>query len=306
MRYPVRFARSGLVVVAAAVAVLGAVAVRGEPAEGAAANPLDAGWEAVRIANWGEAIEVFEAYDTDDADPEVRAEALFALGHIWHHRRPGEDHDKARAYYRRVCDDFETSRAAPWAELTLARMADLPDREPKTAEQREALRRDVRRRYRRILERYDGHLVAHEAALRLGASYLVEVGDDAAEREGAEILIDYLARHPGTKEQPGNYLAGNMHILVGEWHERNGRWAEAVASFQAAYHAGLPSMFHQAKTCFRIAQIAERRLGDDALAAQWYERLIEEAPGDNRYYLAQLGAERCRERLAEAEREVAP
>ncbi|MFW6145793.1 MAG: tetratricopeptide repeat protein [Planctomycetota bacterium] len=303
MRGRVSVARIPLVAAAAAVVVLGAAGLRGEQTDAARVNPLDPGWEAVRIANWGGAIEVFESYDTDTPDPEVRAEALFALGHIWQHRRPGEDMAKALAYYRRVLEQFPGSKAAPWAELTLARIADLPETEPKTDEARRALRKDVRQRYRRILERYEGHLVTHEAALRLAVSYFVQVGDAEAERTGAEILKDHLKAHP---DKDHNYLVANMHILVGEWHERNRRWAAAVTSFQAAYKAGLPSMFHQAKTCFRIAQIAEYRLGEDRLATQWYERLVDEASQDSRYYLAQRGAERCRARLAEAQRGESP
>ena len=303
MRCRMSFTRIPLLAVRAAAVVLvglGAAGVRGEQAVIPTANPLDPGWAAVHVANWTEAVAVFESYDRDGADPEVRAEALFALGHIWQHRRPGEDMARAEAYYRRVVGAFGGSKAAPWAELTLARIVDLPESEPKTDEARQKLLADVRQRYRRILDTYPGHLVAHEAALRLGVSYLSQVGDGQAEQTGAEVLIAYV------KTQPDNYLAANMHILVGDWHEQNGRWREAADSFVAAYHAGLPSMFHQAKTCFRIAQIAERRLGDDGLAVRWYERLLNEAPGDNRYYLAKLGAERCRARLAGAEPEVAP
>ncbi|NLF32516.1 MAG: tetratricopeptide repeat protein [Planctomycetes bacterium] len=295
----VRVAAVGVLVGVAAVVAWAAAGAGGKEAA-ATANPLDGAWEAVQIANWGEAVEIFESHDADVAESEVRAEALFALGHIWQHRRPGEDMRKAVAYYRRVVDEFPTSKAAPWAELTLARIIDLPDNEPRTAEERNRLLADTRGRYRRIMEAYEGHLVAHEAALRLGVSYLAQAGDAEAERTGAEILIAYLGGHAD------NYLAANMHILVGDWHERNGRWREAVDSFAAAYDAGLPSMFHQAKTCFRIAQIAEYRLGDDARAVKWYKRLLDEAPRDNRHYLARLGAERCGARLAAAREEAAP
>ena len=58
------------------------------------------------------------------------------------------------------------------------------------------------------------------------------------------------------------------------------------------------SAFGTTKEIYKFAKIKMAK--DDALAAHWYQRLVDEAPEDNRYYLAHLGSQRCRGRLARA------
>jgi len=270
-----------------------------QPADPARGD-LEAAWGAIQMADWKTAAGLLTAAERRASDDEVHAEVLFALAHVRHHGRPGNDLAEARSLYTRVADEYPDTKAAPWAKLTLGRIVDTPEFEPKTERELQRNRAEAQRLYQRVLTDHPGHLAAHEAALRLGVTYLGQRGDDEAERVGAEILIAYLAEHPD------NYLAAQMNILVGEWRQRNGREREAVQSFIAAYRAGLPSMQHRATTCFRIAQIAEFRLGDDALAAEWYQRLQDEAPADGRYYASRVGAERCRGRLARRAEGVSP
>lgn len=298
-------AATGLLLVPATRADDGDARAESQPAS-APARPdpartdLDAGWALIRLADWRGAVKVLAAAERDAASDEIRAEALFALAHIWHHRPTGGDLDKAKGYYRSILAKYPRAKAAPWAMLTLARIVDTPEFEPKEAAELDKARSKAQEQYREVLATYPGHLVAHEAALRLAVTYLSQRGDLDAEQTGAKILIAYLPKHPD------NYLAAQMNILAGEWQQRCGRDREAVDAFIAGYEAGLPGMYHQAKTCFRIAQIAEFRLNDDALAAHWYQRLVDEAREDNRFYMAKLGAARCRARLARVAEGVTP
>lgn len=243
---------------------------------------LDAGWKLIGYINWPKALDELRAAADKATDPDDKAEALFALAYLWQYRRPDDDVDKARGYYQKIADELPKTRPAPLAVMALARLADAPSSE------KDRQRDRARGLYRRILADYAHHLAADEAALRLALTYLEEVGQKASEDEGAKLLEEFLAAHPDS------YLRAVMRKVLGDLAHERGQYRQAVEQWIAAAEVGVPARNEQAIIYFQIARTAEKHLKDYALAAGWYERLVEEVKGINLYYVAKMSGQRCR------------
>jgi len=243
---------------------------------------LAEGWRQVYLTNWPKAATLFEAVLEESGDREVRAEALYGLANLWQTRQPGPNLDKALHDYKRVTAEFADTRAAPWAHLALARLADQPEHEK---ERDLALARET---YERILRDYPDHYVADEAALRLGFSYLEAVGVRESEDQGVAIFEKRLA------SRPRNTLAIPMRMLLGNLYERRGEYRKAVDQWMAADAIGIP-LSEQGTSYYKIALAAERHLKDYALAVKYWQKIATEVPLDSRSYVARLAAERCRQ-----------
>jgi tetratricopeptide (TPR) repeat protein len=264
----------------------------------AAEKHLAEGWQYIRYGNYPAAETSLDAVLETAASDELTAEALYAMGYLWRFRRPDPALDKARAFYRRVADDYPHTRAGPWAMLALARMADLPPVE----EQR--LREQARQLYRKVLDAAPNHPAAEEATLRLAMTYLEEVSKPEAQDRGARILRDHLRRSPRSP------LAAAMHVVLGDLHRERKEYREAInrwiAGVRASYESraagakgkSLLNSTQRAELYFAIAYAAEKAVGDLPLGARWYERLVVEVPRHNRYFVAKLSAEAIHQRLA--------
>jgi tetratricopeptide (TPR) repeat protein len=244
---------------------------------------LDSGWQELRYANWPKAREILQQARDTCPRREDKAEAIFALANLWQVRQPGTDATLAQALYEQVVRDYADTPAAPWAHLTLARLADTPEYEKNRQVDR------ARGLYEIILKVYPEHPVADEAALRLAMTYLEKVGDRPAEDRGVYLLEKHLAA------RPTNYLASVMHYLLGDLAQRRLDWRRAVEQWIAAdAKGGVTNLAERAALYNRIAHAAEHHLKDYALAAKWWERIVTDIQRDNRYYIAKLSAERCR------------
>lgn len=266
------------------------------------AELLAEGWKELRYANWPKSRELLEQVRTLSTHPEEQAEATFALATLWQHRRPGPDVAQAHTLYEEILASHAATAAAPYARLALARLADTPDSETD---------RDVplaRKLYEETIELYPGHVAAEEAKLRLALTYIQEayIPPDAGDAEkrarvDAETRREALATAERMltehlQARPDSVLAGPMQMMLGNLHERAGRWAKAVEHWIAADAAGIPGQADRAKLYYSIGQVAEQKLADYALAAKWYQRIVDETLRDAKFYLAKLAAERCREK----------
>ena len=287
-----------------------------------AAALLVKGWDALEMVNYPAAEETFrQVLDASPTRPQ-RAEALFALGHLWQYRRPGADLDKARSHYKQVAEAFKDTPSGALALMALARLADAP------AYEKDRLREEARLLYRRIIERYPGSFTADEGVLRLAMTYLEDYGDAASERTGQKLLDDHLRTHPGC------FLATPMHTELGMLHHRRGddrkaieKWIAADAADARAAEAELTDEQRKlplkrrlnrisqnrvmdpgtrASLYYRIANTAEKKLKDYALAVTWYERTVYEIVRDSRYYVSKVAAARCRKLAAKAGKQIPP
>ncbi len=270
---------------------------------------LDEGWELVDRANWEMAARALNAVlDAPDATDDQKGQATYALAYVWQYRTLDADEARALALYRTVGEQYPDSDASPYATMALARSYDVPRFE----ENRDVP--EARKLYREILDRWAEHVVADEAALWLGVSWLQELDEESRDR-GAGILRDYLAK------RPDNLVAAMMHTHLGRLHKDRRQWREAIAQFQQALKVddefateearkaamearGVPLQGERAGLCYQVARIAEKELRDYRLAIRYYKLIVNRIKRDKRYYVSLLGAERCREKLAASTRQA--
>lgn len=262
---------------------------------------LKRGWGELDLVNYPKAQKTFEQVLRGAPAAAQRAEAMFALAHLWQYRQPGADLARAKELYEGVTRDLPETPAAPLALMALARVADAPpyetDRKPAEA----------RQLYRRIIERYADHFIADEAVLRLAMTYLEELGNAEVEDVGVKLLTDFLARKPESFLAPVmRWELGNLHFNRKEYRRAVREWIAADTLDAKAPEGRAMSTVARAGLYFRIAKVSEKRLKDYATAAKWYEKIVTEVRRENRYYVAKVSAERCRKLAAQAASKPAP
>jgi len=146
-----------------------------------AARLLAAGWNELDLVDYRKAQKTFEQAPASHPAPAQKAEAMFALAHLWQHRQPGADLGKAKRLYEDVVRELGETPAAPLALMALARMADAPEYE------KDRNRKRARELYREIIDRYRGHFLAEEAVPRLAMTYLEELGKVEVENVGVKL-----------------------------------------------------------------------------------------------------------------------
>ena len=270
----------------------------------AAADPvvklLAAGWNELDLVDYRKAQKTFEQALARRPTVAQKAEALFALGHLWQYRQPGGDLGKAKRLYEQVASELADTPAGPLATLALARLADTPPYE------KDRLREQARRLYRAIIDRYSDHFVAEEAVLRLAMTYLEELGNAEVEDVGAKLLTDFLARKPESFLAPVmRWELGNLHFNRTEYRRAVREWIAADTLDAKAPEGRAMSTVARAGLYFRIAKVSEKHLKDYATAAKWYEKIVTDVRRENRYYIAKVSAERCRKLAAQAAAEAA-
>jgi tetratricopeptide (TPR) repeat protein len=269
-------------IILAALVGLSAVALglgcsRAGAAAGDPRAKLAEGWQNFRLAEYDLAIRDFEsALAAVAKGSEEYYQALFGLANVWNLRRPDEDIEKARAFYRRIIEEAPGHDLAAWSELALARMLHVvpvgqePDYEK------------VRAGYRALIEKYPNHLAAKEATIYLNAT-LVATLDPELTRQAVSNLLAFIAS--GTKEfvAPAWSLLAVSYTTLGMQKER----LEAEIKSLENVEVDPANPFNEfAWAYWNIATIAEFEVGDFDLARKFYRRLIEEYPADFRVFPA--------------------
>ncbi len=254
---------------------------------------LDRAWQNFRLAEYDLAAKEFEAVlATAEQGSEDALRALFGLANVWNLRRPGEDLEKARGYYRQVMDKAPGHDLAPWCELALVRLNHVvpvgkdPDYEV------------VRQGYRDIIRKYPGHLAAKEATIYLNAT-LVATLDEALTRQAVSNLTAFIAS--GTREFLGpaySLLAVSYTTLK----QPELRLQSEIKSFENVEIDPANPFNEFAWAYWNIATIAEFEVGDFELARQYYQKLIQEYPVDIRTFPARQALVRM-DRVEQALRE---
>jgi TolA-binding protein len=260
-----------------------------------AARLLAAGWNELDLVNYPKAQRTFEQVLRSIPTPAQKAEAMFALAHLWQYRQPGADLGKAKRLYEDVVGELGEAPAAPLALMALARMADAPEYE------KDRNRKRARELYREIIDRYRGHFLAEEAVLRLAMTYLEELGNVQVENVGVKLLRDFLARKPESSLAPVmHWELGNLYFNRREYRQAVREWIAADALDAKAPEGRAMSTVARAGLYFQIAKVNEKHLKDYATAAKWYEKIVTDVRRENRYYVAKVSAERCRKLAAQA------
>jgi TolA-binding protein len=260
---------------------------------------LEAGWGAVRLADWRRAEVFFEhLLNNPDANDAVKSQASYGLGYTWQFRKPGEDIDKAMARYRQCVQDFPATTMTPLAMMALARQADVPT---------DVKNRDVataRKWYKRIVDEHPDHFIAREATLWLALTYMENKNDPALVDSGIAMLKEDLA------QDPNHFCAATMHHIIGGVHSqravdaedqetRKREFALAVDQFAAAEKAGLQLQNDRGTMCHRAGRICEYALEDYPRAIKWYGKLVHEIKRHQRFYVSKLALIRLHTKLGD-------
>ena len=249
----------------------------GGAAAGAVVTVAD-GWANFRLAEYDLALRDFTAaLASAEKGSEAYLQSLFGLANVWNLRRPNEDTDKARTYYRRIIEEAPGHDLAAWSALALVRMQHVVPvgQDPDYAA--------VRAGYRALIEKHPGHLAAKEATIYLNAT-LVATLDPVETRAAVSNLTAFIAS--GTKEfvAPAWSLLAVCYTTLGMPRER------LEAEIKAFEHVEIDPVnpFNEFGWAYwNIATIAEFEVGDFELARAYYRRLIEEYPKDIRVFPSQ-------------------
>ena len=247
-------------------------------AEAGGASSLEKGWQNFRLAEFDLAEHNFSAVLAgSEKGGQDYLRAVFGLANVWNLRRPGEDLEKARAYYQEVLRDAPDSEMAPWCALALVRLQHVVPvgQDPDYGV--------VRKGYQAIIDRYPGHLAAKESTIYLNAT-LVATLEENQTRQAVSNLTAFVAT--GTRE----FLASAYSLLAVSYTTLKMPELRLQSEIKSFEHVEIDpaNPFNEfAWAYWNIATIAEFEVGDFETARKFYKRLIEEYPADIRCYSSQ-------------------
>lgn len=246
-------------------------------------DPIGAAWSDYILGEYDRAIARFEGVRAADASGGAAWQnATYGLATTWNLRRPGEDLDKARAYYEELLRAAPDSDLAAWSALALARMKHLvpvgedPDYD------------EVRKAYREVMDRYPDHLAAKEAFLYDNAT-LISSLDPAQTREAMAALEAFVKNPDNAFVGPAWSLIAVGATTLGDPERR--LFAEKMSLETTEVDPTNP-FTEYAWQYWNLATIAEFEVGDFNEARTYYRKLIEEYPQDIRVYGAKQALER--------------
>lgn len=243
-------------------------------------------WEDMRMGRWHQAERRLAAL-RKQADPAVACAVRYAEGNLWQFRMPGNDLARARAAYEWVVTQHPQQALAAWSLLALARIPDLNVLRPAPAEAVPL--------YRRVMAEYPASDAAQEAALHLGLALWEAEGAAGAAKAVVELEAWLAARpHPLYEAQ--------FHLLLGRLYRYPlADYPAAVKHLSRALELGLLTATQRVKTCWTLAQLAERYLQDRDLAVRYYTKFLVEYPRDANAFRAKQALERLGAPVPEVE-----
>lgn len=237
-------------------------------------STLEDAQKSLAIQQFDDALAHFENVSETTADDNTRALALYGMGQVWQHRRPGEDFERARELYRRVLKELPETDVAPTVHLALARSWELDYQNPDLEK--------ARTLYREIVETRQGAEAATRAKLRLAMSYIEEMSGDSAAR-GAEMLEEWVEENPESTYRAAVYLVlGRVYLYPLEDEQK------ALQALLKADEVGIYSYSLNADLYYRIADIAHYAFEEPRveIARKYYNKLRTEHEDDPRGFIA--------------------
>jgi len=286
--------------VALSILLFGYVGCGQKAAKEDVADLLAAGWHWFRINEYAYSIKAFEeALEAAGQDPEAQAEACYGLGSAWDFRRPGDFRDKALEFYNRAVDAAPASDAAAWSLLAVARMKHLAtvglERDQKNTP-------EVRAAYQEVIDRFPDHLTAEEAFIYLQSCRVVTLKPEELGK-AAVALEEFVRTHPDSLFKSTAYhLLAECYMMFYRHDDRIR--AKRMALELAEEDKVTPMEMNKALFTWLIAVYAEFDAGDFEIAREYYRRLIDEYPTDNKVYMAKLALKRLDEVEARIRREL--
>jgi tetratricopeptide (TPR) repeat protein len=242
------------------------------------AEQVRAGWQWYSQGDFDLAMKEFSGVLANaPANSHLCLQARYGLATTWDLRRPGEDVDRAATLYREVIAAAPTNDLAAWSSLALVRM------KARTSPANESGQKALMDAYQEVIDRFPSHMATEEAFLLQQAARL-EKPRAAENRAVLEALENFLQTHPWSPNRSTIYaLIANCREILG----LRERIAEAVfQQWKTSEIDPLNPVQDLSWTYWRIATVAEFETGDFATARDYYRRLIEEYPTEQRVFLA--------------------
>ncbi len=204
--------------------------------------------------------------------------ALYGLASVWNLRGSGPDPVRAETLYREAIAVSPKSDVAAWSLLALARMKQI------VATGVEPDYPAIRKAFGEVITAFPGHPAAEEAFIHQQAT-LVATLSPADTTAALKTLTEFLKRSPAPKfASPAWGLVAECHRTLGD---PVARLRAEIESVRVKEVDPLSPWSDNAAVYWRIASIAEFEAGDFRTARQYYAKLIEEFPTDQRKFGAQ-------------------
>lgn len=250
----------------------------------AATDRISQAWDFYRMAEYTLAVRYFEVASTDpQATADQRLEALYGLGNVWNLRTPEPDIPKARQYFQQVVDTGGDSTWAAWSLLALAQIERLTLLNGKINVEKTSAA------YQRVVDRFPNHPAGEEAFLSRQFLQITTFKPADIEKSITE-LKHFTETHPNS-----DYLSAAYTLLANAYEEQK-RYPDFLAMLIMALKSqkqdATDPTAESVGLLWKIASVAEFKVGDFATARTYYQKLIDEYPIDSRRYAARRALER--------------
>ncbi len=217
--------------------------------------------------------------------------ALYGLASVWNLRGSGPDPVRAERLYREAIAESPKSDVAAWSLLALARMKQI------VATGEEPDYPAIRKAFGDVIAAFPGHPAAEEAFIHQQAT-LVATLSPSDTAVALKALTEFLKSSPAPKfASPAWGLIAECHRTLGD---PAARLRAEIESVRVKEIDPLSPYSDNAAVYWRIASIAEFEAGDFRTARQFYAKLIEEFPTDQRKF----GAQKAIVRMAAQEKKL--
>jgi tetratricopeptide (TPR) repeat protein len=248
---------------------------------------MGSGWKNYRLGEYSLALKDFQLAEASlPQGGAAHLAALYGEATTWYLRRPGEDLERARQLFRQVIELAPTNNLAAWSWLGLARITALPvngeapELEPQVAA------------YQDVIDRFSFHPAGEEAFLLQQAAKLA-VPDEARTRAVLEALQEFIKTHP---QSPWHSAAFRLVAHCGLMLGLNDLRLEATMQVWKTAEIDPANPIQDLSfTYWQLATLAEFGVGDFAMAREYYTKLIEEYPGEQKVFIAKQELKRMDE-----------
>ncbi len=242
------------------------------------------GWEHIRLYEFDRAEPIFRKLRSRfEVGSEQWIESSFGLAVSLEYKTPAspETISQAQKIYQELADKYPNHKCAPRALLNIGRIYELRNYYKDKIDLQSA-----RKYYRFVIDRYADSPIVGEAVLRLAMSYTILCNRKSVYK-GIDIMNKWISKHPSDK------FSGLMYLHLGDVYFYPLReYRKCIDSYIRAEKSGAIAGSKEGFVYWRIAWLADHKLGDKEIAVKYYKKLIVEIPTFGKGYRAQLALKR--------------
>lgn len=184
--------------------------------------------------------------------------------------------EDADSLYRQLLEAAPASKYAPRATLNLGRIAELSDFYQDRIDLEAA-----RGYYQEVVDKWPHLPIVHEAVFRIAATY-IQTYEEESVRQGVHILENWLQDHPDNEfvSAMWQYLGDTYFMPLQEYRQ-------SLDCYIKADTVGLIEKGREGPIYWRMATMADQKLGDREIAVRYYTKIITDAPTSGKAFEAQ-------------------